>query len=139
MLISDWSSDVCSSDLTLQAFHDRWYRPENVVISIAGDGDPKMFEHYVRTYFADWKGKGKTQPVPDFGKPDGSLPTSAVLVEPGIPATLSLSWLRPWRLKDYTIVYTQDKLKDRLALPMINRCLAASARAGGSSLQAHVP
>src|SRR3546814_5201850 len=106
MRISDWSADVCSSDLvrmagatralvfagqplathspigttktlqaatakTLQAFHDRWYRPENVVISIAGDGDPKMFEQYVRKYFADWKGKGKTQPVPDFGKQDG--------------------------------------------------------------------
>src|SRR3546814_15995930 len=75
MRISDWSSDVCSSDLatakTLQAFHDRWYRPENVVISIAGDGDPKLFEQYVRKYFADWKGKGKTHPVPDFGKPDG--------------------------------------------------------------------
>src|SRR3546814_18434062 len=53
---------------TLQAFHDRCYRPENVVISIAGDGDPKMFEQYVREYFADWEGKGKTQPVPDYGK-----------------------------------------------------------------------
>src|SRR3546814_4629083 len=72
-----------------------------------------MFEQYVRKYFADWKGKGKTQPVPDFGKPDGSLPTSAVLVEPGIPATLSLGWLRPWRLKDDTIVYNQEKLTDR--------------------------
>src|SRR3546814_7774244 len=123
---------------TLQAFHDRWYRPENVVISIAGDGDPKMFEQYVRKYFADWKGKGKTQPVPDFGKPDGSLPTSAVLVEPGIPATLSLGWLRPWRLKDDTIVYNQEKLKDMLALQMINRRLEARARAGASYLQASV-
>src|SRR3546814_18585387 len=138
MRISDWSSDVCSSDLplathspigttktlqaatakTLQAFHDRWYRPENVVISIAGDGDPKMFEQYVRKYFADWKGKGQTQPVPDFGKPDGSLPTSAVLVEPGIPATLSLGWLRPWRLKDVPIVSNQEKLTDMLVLQM---------------------
>src|SRR3546814_14462186 len=69
-------------------------------------------------------------PVPDFGKPDGSLPTSAVLVEPGIPATLSLGWLRPWRLKDDTIVYNQEKLTDMLALQMINRRLEARARAG---------
>src|SRR3546814_16528800 len=115
MRISDWSSDVCSSDLTralffagqplathspigttktlqaataktLQAFHDRWYRPENVVISIAGDGDPKMFEQYVRKYFDDWKGKGKTQPDTDFGKPDGTLPNRAGLVATGISA-----------------------------------------------------
>src|SRR3546814_1538314 len=97
MRISDWSSDVCSSDL-----------------------------------------KGKTQPVPDFGKPDGSLPTSAVLVEPGIPATLSLGWLRPWRLKDDTIVYNQEKLTDMLALQMINCRLEARARAGASYLQASV-
>src|SRR3546814_9599950 len=97
-----------------------------------------MFEQYVRKYFADWKGKGKTQPVPDFGKPDGSLPTSAVLVEPGIPATLSLGWLRPWRLKDDTIVYNQEKLTDMLALQMINRRLEVRARAGASYLQASV-
>src|SRR3546814_21134088 len=97
-----------------------------------------MFEQYVRKYFADWKGKGKTQPVPDFGKPDGSLHTSAVLVEPGIPATLSLGWLRPWRLQSATIVYNQEKLTAMLALQMINGRLEASARAWAASFQALV-
>ncbi|MCF8709731.1 M16 family metallopeptidase [Rhizorhapis sp. SPR117] len=122
----------------LRAFHDRWYRPENVVISIAGDGDPKVFETYVRKYFGGWKGKGKAQPIPDFGKPNGDLPTSEVLVEPGLPAMLSMAYLRPWVLKNDTIIYNQERLTDMLALQMINRRLEARARAGGSYLQASV-
>ncbi|HKX22736.1 MAG TPA: pitrilysin family protein, partial [Rhizorhapis sp.] len=94
----------------LRAFHDRWYRPENVVISIAGDGDPKLFEQLVRKYFGPWKGDGKGQLIPDFGKPNPSLPVSEVVVEPGLPATLSLGWLRPWALKDDTIVYNRERL-----------------------------
>src|SRR3546814_19266445 len=121
MRISDWSSDVCSSDLEqregygpqirmadatralffagqplathspigttktlqaatakrLQAFHDRWYRPENVEISIAGDGDQQMFEQNVRQYFADWMGKGTQEHMSDSGMQDGHLPNCA--------------------------------------------------------------
>lgn len=122
----------------LRAFHDRWYRPENVVISIAGDGDPKLFEQLVRKYFGPWKGDGKGQAIADFGKPNPSLPVSEVVVEPGLPATLSLGWLRPWALKDDTIVYNRERLTDMLALQMINRRLEASARSGGSYIQASV-
>lgn len=122
----------------LNAFHDRWYRPENVVISISGDADPKMMESYVSKYFGGWKGQGKARPAPDFGKPDPSMPTGEVLVEPGLPTMLSLAWLRPWVRKDDTIIYNQERLTDMLALQMINRRLEARARAGGSFLQAQV-
>lgn len=122
----------------LRAFHDRWYRPKNVVISIAGDADPKMFAALVRKYFGGWKGQGKAQPIPAFGKPDANLPVSEVLTEPGLPVMLSLGWLRPWALKDDTIAYNRERLTDMLALQMINRRLEARARAGGSYLQANV-
>lgn len=122
----------------LKAFHDRWYRPENVVISIAGDVDPKAMESYVRKYFGGWKAQGKARPHPDFGKPDPAMRTGEVLVEPGLPTMLSLAWLRPWVRKDDTIIYNQERLTDMLALQMINRRLEARARAGGSFLQAVV-
>lgn len=122
----------------LRAFHERWYRPENVVISISGDADPAMFEKLVGKYFGGWKGEGTGQPIPDFGKPDASLPVSKVLIEPGLPVMLSLAWLRPWALKDDTIAYNRERLTDILALQMINRRLEARARAGGSYLQANV-
>lgn len=122
----------------LSAFHDRWYRPENVVISISGDGDPKLFEQLIRKYFGPWKAEGKALPIPDFGKPDPNLPVSEVVAEAGLPATLSLAWLRPWALKDDTIAYNRERLTDMLALQMINRRLESRARAGGSYIQASV-
>lgn len=122
----------------LKAFHDRWYRPENVVISISGDADPKAMESYVRKYFGGWKGKGKAKAAPDFGKPDSSMATSEALVEPGLPTMISLAWLRPWVRKDDTILYNQERMTDMLALQIINRRLEARARAGGSFLQANV-
>src|SRR3546814_16132699 len=94
-----------------------------------------MFEQYVRKHFADWKAKGKTQPVPDFGKPDGSLPTSEVLVETGIPATLSLGWLRLWRLKDDTIVYNQEHRTDLVASQTHTRRTAQWVCPGRRSFQ----
>src|SRR3546814_16109927 len=79
--------------------------------------------------------------APRFTRTDTLVPYTTLilaLVEPGIPATISLGWLRPWRLKDDTIVYNQEKLTDMLALHRINRRLEARARAGASYLQASV-
>ena len=116
-----------------QAFHDRWYRPENVVISVAGDFDPAGIEAIIKRNFADWKVAGKPEPLPDFGIPDPKAPTSAVFIQPGVPPSLTLAWLRPWRPKADTIVYNQGKLTDAVALQIINRRLEQAARDGTAS------
>ena len=124
---------------TLRAFHDRWYRPENAVISISGDVDPKAIEALVTQYFSGWKGEGATAPAPDFGKPDPEARISAVVVQPGAPTTLSLVWLRPWQPKADTIIYNQRKLADTVAIQMINRRLEDAARRPGAAfLQAGI-
>ncbi|MGE4411818.1 MAG: insulinase family protein, partial [Sphingobium sp.] len=120
----------------MQAFHDRWYRPENAVISVSGDVDPATMETLIARYFSDWKGKGPHQPLPDFGKPDPSAPSSAVIVQPGLPVGLSVAWLRPWKPKADTILYNQRKLADMVALQMINRRLEEAARRGDASFLA---
>ncbi len=122
----------------LKAFHDRWYRPERMIIAISGDADPATLETLVKTHFADWKVAGLPVPDPNFGLPDPKAPTSKVLVEPGLPLVISLATLRPWVLKNDTIVYNQAKLLDFVALRIINRRLETRARAGGSFIQAQV-
>lgn len=123
----------------LKAFHDRWYRPENAVISVSGDIDPKAMQAMIAKYFSGWKGVGKAAPAPDFGAPDPTKPASAVVVQPGIPTTLSLGWLRPWHIKADTVAYNERKLADMVALQMINRRLEEAARRGTASfLQASV-
>ncbi len=122
----------------VKAFHNRWYRPERLIVSISGDGDPAMFEELVKTHFSDWKVPGIAPPDPDFGMPDAKGPTSLLVTEPGLPTVISLATLRPWIRKDDTIIYNQRKLLDLVAIRVINRRLETRARAGGSFLQATV-
>lgn len=122
----------------MEAFHQRWYRPENAVIAISGDIDPAVAEQLIKDNFAGWTVPGKGAAIPDFGTPDATLPATRVLVEPGAPTGLTMAWLRPWTPHADTIVYNQDKLTDMLALQIIGRRFEQAARAGGSFLQASV-
>jgi zinc protease len=122
----------------LSAFHDRWYRPENAVVVMAGDMEPAMLANLVQKYFNDWKGKGQSAPEPNFGDPSPQGTPARVLIEPTLPHTVSLAYLRPWRKVNDTIVYNEQLLIDALALQTINRRLEVQARNGGSYLFAQV-
>ncbi len=122
----------------LQLFHQRWYRPENTVIVIAGDGEPAAFEALIKKHFSKWKGTGEAGVAPDFGDPGSGGDISRLVIEPTLPRYISMAVVRPWEQVDDTIAYNQQLLIDLLALQMINRRLEARARAGGSYLQASV-
>ncbi|MGX7925756.1 M16 family metallopeptidase [Tsuneonella sp. HG094] len=131
---------------SVRAFHNRWYRPENTVIVVAGDADTATLARLVETYFGDWKGKGPHVEPPAFGDPvapvssDPANPIgeTQVLVEPDLPRTLTYAVMRPWRPVNDTIVYNEGLLLDSLAQSIINRRLESRARAGGSYLYAQV-
>ncbi len=131
---------------SVKAFYQRWYRPENAVISVVGDMDPMLLAAQVEKWFGDWQGKGPVEAAPPFGDPvapEGVDPANpvgevAVMVEPDLPRSLTWAVLRPWRQVNDTIAYNQGVLRDSLAQAMINRRLEARARAGGSYLYAQV-
>ncbi|QQN74498.1 pitrilysin family protein [Croceicoccus sp. YJ47] len=134
----------------VRAFYDRWYRPENTVISIAGDLDPALMTQLLQKYFGGWKGKGRAVPAPDFGDPvagadarsaEGALAPvgeTRVMVEPDLPRNVGYAVLRPWEKVADTIAYNEGLLLDQLAISVLNRRLEAQARAGGSYLAAQV-
>lgn len=130
----------------VKAFHRRWYRPENTVISVAGDFDPVQLAALVEKYFGDWKGRGRLTAQPNFGDPvapEGADPANPVgetnvAVEPDLPRAFTFAVLRPWRPVNDTIAYNQGLLRDALAQALINRRLETRARAGGSYLYAQV-
>lgn len=124
--------------IRLSAFHERWYRPENAVVVMAGDMEPSKLANLVQKYFNDWKGKGPRAPEPDFGDPSPQGTPVRVLIEPTLPTTVSLAYLRPWRKVNDTIAYNEQLLIDALALQIINRRLEVQARNGGSYLFAQV-
>ena len=134
----------------VRAFHDRWYRPENTVVVLAGDRDPAQLAALVKKWFGDWHGQGPHLPAPSFGDPvapanavrpaGGGAPVgeTRVLVEPDLPRSITWATLRPWRQVNDTIVYNQGLMMDQVAQAVINRRLEARARAGGSYLVAQV-
>ena len=148
------SRDVIGTDATLtaatgaklQAFHDRWYRPENTVIVVAGDADPQQLASLVEKYFADWEVDGTATPAPNFGDPvapagaDPAMPVGEtnVVTEADLPRSLTYAVLRPWRPVNDTIVYNEGLLLDALSQALINRRLESRARGGGSFLYAQV-
>ncbi|HEX4847488.1 MAG TPA: insulinase family protein [Novosphingobium sp.] len=131
---------------SVQAFHQRWYRPENAVVIVVGDLPPAAMEAAIRKWFADWQGVGPRTPEPPFGDPlppkgaAGVAPVgeTRVIVEPDLPRSITYAVMRPWRPVRDTIVYNQGIMVESLAQAIINRRLEAKARAGGSFLVAQV-
>ncbi|VWX46934.1 pitrilysin family protein [Novosphingobium sp. 9U] len=131
---------------SVRAFYHRWYRPQNVVVIVAGDAEPAQLEASVKKWFADWNPPGKAVPAPSFGDPvapagvdpKNPIGEAKVLVEPDLPAGINYAVLRPWRQVNDTIVYNQGLMTDALAQAIINRRLEAKARLGGSFLTAQV-
>ncbi len=66
-----------------QAFFQRWYRPENVTVVVAGDVDPAATFAMVEKYFGPWK-RGTAKP-----------PVIPVEPEPKAPVTVHVPWDSP--------------------------------------------
>ena len=47
-----------ASPAGLQAYYDRWYRPENAVLVITGDADPDVLLKTAEAAFGSWRGRG---------------------------------------------------------------------------------
>ena len=131
---------------SVEAFHSRWYRPENAVIVAVGDVDPMLLAQHIETYFGDWAGEGELTPAPDFGDPiapagaDGANPVGelAVINEADLPRSLTYAVMRPWRSVLDTVVYNEGLMVEAVAQAIINRRLETRARGGGSFLYAQV-
>ncbi|AKM10511.1 M16 family metallopeptidase [Croceicoccus naphthovorans] len=134
----------------VRAFYNRWYRPENTVITVAGDVAPAVMVQMLEKYFGGWKGKGAWTPAPDFGDPVPGANAKAaagalapvdkltVLDEPDLPISINYAILRPWEKVADTIEYNEGLLTNQLSMAIINRRLENRARAGGSYLAAQV-
>jgi zinc protease len=121
---------------SVQAFHDRWYRPERATVIVIGDVDPAVLESMVTKYFADWKGVGPAVKAPDFGKPVEGQPVAASIVEPAMQPVAIMATVRPWTVYADTVIFNQKRLVDLVAIRVINRRLESRARSGGSFLAA---
>jgi zinc protease len=121
---------------SVNAFHDRWYRPERATVIVSGDVDPLVLEQMVVKHFSAWKGKGAPPASPDFGKPSKDHPVAATIAEPSLQPIVMMSILRPWTVFSDTVIFNQKRMVDLVAIRIINRRLESRARSGGSFLAA---
>lgn len=127
---------AAATPASVQAFHNRWYRPERAVVIAIGDVDPLVLEAMIQKHFAAWKGEGPAAPSPDFGKPSDGHPVAATLVEPALQPLVMMSTVRPWTVFSDTVIFNQKRMVDLVAIRIINRRLESRARAGGSFIAA---
>lgn len=130
----------------LQAFYDRWYRPDNAVLVIAGDADPDALLKAAEAAFGSWTGRGgagiRAKPAAPvqrgldaFTRSGPSLPLaeSACRVAPlDGPRDSSLERLRREALSQIWVTVLTDRFTQATArtgsallgtAPMINRSL----------------
>ncbi|HEX8447737.1 MAG TPA: insulinase family protein [Sphingomonas sp.] len=120
----------------LRAFYDRWYRPDNAVLTIVGDIDVAQMEVLARRHFGGWTGRGPAPRPIAYGTPVVPAITSAVLSDPQASNGLALFWVRahddrPWTKDRQAVAYVRE-----LALRIINRRLTRKARAGAGFVAA---
>jgi zinc protease len=111
-------------------FYERYYRPENATLIAVGDFDPADMEAKIRAQFESWRGSGAAGaalPAPVVAQ---RATETRVLVEPGGPSRVSLSWMKPIDSRPDSRAKRQEKLVEVLALTILNRRLERIAASG---------
>ena len=114
----------------IRDYYEAYYRPERAVIVAVGDFDLDAMEAKIKARFGDWQGKGKAGGSPDIGKVAKRGETARLIVEPGAPLSVQLSWANtPDGLIETKAVDERDTLKN-LGFAVLNRRLQALSRSG---------
>ena len=106
-----------------QAFYDAYYRPERATLVIVGDIDVDAMEARIRAKFGDWSGRGTAGRDADLGAVAPRRTEARLMVEPGGPARVEMSWVRPPDLRPDSRAQRNENLADSLALQILNRRL----------------
>lgn len=106
----------------------RYYRPERAVLAVVGDIDPDAIEAKIKTRFSDWTASGPAGGEPELGRVAPRGTEAKVVVEPGGPATVALTWLYPPDLDRDTRAERTDDVVRGLGFAVLNRRLERIAR-----------
>lgn len=123
-------------DLIQHATHDqlaelyrKYYRPERAVLVAVGDFDPDAMEAKIKARFGDWTGVGPAGAEPDLGAPLRRGAQTRLIVEPGAPQSLELSWVSPPDLSSDGKARRRREAIETLGLAVLNRRLDRLVRA----------
>ena len=109
-------------------FYRSYYRPSRATIIAVGDFDPAIMEAKIRAAFSDWRATGPDGAEPDLGQVAAHGPETHIFVEPGVAASVALSWVGEPDLAPDTVANRRDKLIADLGIAVINRRLGELSR-----------
>ncbi len=115
-------------------FYDAWYRPERMVLVLAGDFDPAAAEPLVREIFGPLEARGPALPEPRLGTVAPSEEVTAHLhteKEAG-NTNVALETVAPYTFETDNAANRLKYLPRTLALQMLNRRLSILAKQEGA-------
>jgi len=113
----------------IRDYYEAYYRPERAVLVAVGDFDLDAMEAKIKARFGDWTAKGPAGANPDIGKVARRGETAKVIVEPGAPLSVQLSWAgTPDGLIETKATDVRDTLRN-LGFAVLNRRMQALSRA----------
>lgn len=112
----------------LRAFYERNYRPERATLIVVGDIDVDTVEAKIKSRFRDWVGQGAPPAEPDYGVVRPRRTEAEVVVQPGLPASINVSWTRPHDPSPDTRAKERQTIIENLGLAIINHRMARLAR-----------
>ena len=112
----------------LGGYYHRYYRPERAVVVAIGDFDPAAMETEIKAKFGDWKGVGTAGLDPNRGSPLKRAAETKLVVEPGAPPMVQLSWTAPSDLTPDGADRRRRDTVESLGLAVLNRRLDRMVR-----------
>ncbi len=117
-----------------QEFYDTWYRPERMVLVLAGDIEPSAVEPLVRELFAPLAARAAAPLEPRLGSVTAPLAVEASLhteMEAGA-TNVALETITPYAFEADTAANRLKYLPRGLALSMLNRRLSILSKKEGA-------
>ncbi|MCL6607863.1 MAG: insulinase family protein [Geminicoccaceae bacterium] len=111
----------------VEGFYRRWYRPERMVVAVAGSVEPGEVGERIARLFADLEAGGPApqEPVPPPLAERGL--ELALRIEPGLPAAVSVAFRHPPELRPDGLEVRRDGLIDGVALRALGERLSRLA------------
>lgn len=111
-----------------RAFYQANYRPEKALLVVVGDIDSAAIEAKIREKFADWTQPGAAAPDPTYGVVARRGLEADHHVEPGLPASVSVSWMSPPDTGPDTAARERLEMVRSVGYAVVNRRLERLAR-----------
>ncbi|HKT53726.1 MAG TPA: insulinase family protein [Caulobacteraceae bacterium] len=101
----------------------RYYQPQRAVLVAVGDFNPDAMEAKIKARFGDWTAKAPAGADPNLGAPIARGATTRLVVEPGAPQIVEMSWSAPADASLDSVAKRRRGTVDSLALAVLNRRL----------------